>query len=223
MIPVHADVDPVPSATVGRRERGKTLKQTRIFGAAADLFEEHGYAAVTTQQIADRADVSIGTLFRYAATKAELLLMVYNEVFAAAVAEGEAVSATLDEPIERVLALVTPVLEAGHVASENTVAYQRDLLFGPADEQFRSKGLAIVLRLETLIARGLDPALRSDADLTDSPAMAAARAVFAVVHMEIAHPVGAPRPAATPSDSLREQVALIVTGYLTRHPSGPHN
>jgi AcrR family transcriptional regulator len=44
--------------------------------AARELFAERGVSGVTTQQIADRADVAIGTLYRYAATKAELLIMV---------------------------------------------------------------------------------------------------------------------------------------------------
>ncbi|WP_181762934.1 TetR/AcrR family transcriptional regulator [Rhodococcus spelaei] len=221
MIPVHPDVESNAEAALGRRERGKTQKQARIFRAAADLFDERGYGAVTTQQIADRADVSIGTLFRYASTKAELLLMVYNEAFAAAVAEGEAAARFVDDPVDRVIALVTPVLEVGRVASENTVAYQRDLLFGPADEPFRSKGLAIVVRLESLIAGGLDR--HADTDVTHSPAMAAARAVFAAVHMEIAHPLASVPASSSPSDSFLEQVALIVTGYLTRHPSGPNS
>jgi len=46
--------------------------------AAAELFAEHGVDEVTTQQIADRADVGAGTLFLYAKHKAELLLLVQN-------------------------------------------------------------------------------------------------------------------------------------------------
>jgi len=36
--------------------------------AARELFAQRGVSGVTTQQIADRADVAIGTLYRYAAT-----------------------------------------------------------------------------------------------------------------------------------------------------------
>ncbi|PPF45585.1 hypothetical protein C5B85_07500 [Pseudoclavibacter sp. AY1F1] len=46
--------------------------------AAKALFTHHGISGVTTQQVADEADVAIGTLFLYAATKAELLIMVQN-------------------------------------------------------------------------------------------------------------------------------------------------
>ena len=72
----------------GRRERAGEDKRERIMTAARELFAEHGVSAVTTRQIADRADVAIGTLYRYASTKAELLIMVQNEKFAAAIDEA---------------------------------------------------------------------------------------------------------------------------------------
>jgi AcrR family transcriptional regulator len=62
---------------VGHRERARQDKRERIMAAARELFAERGVSGVTTQQIADRADVAIGTLYRYAATKAESLIMVH--------------------------------------------------------------------------------------------------------------------------------------------------
>ena len=73
---------------IGRRERAKQDKRERIMAAARELLAQHGGSGVTTQQIADRADVAIGTLYLYASTKAELLIMVQNENFAAAIDEG---------------------------------------------------------------------------------------------------------------------------------------
>lgn len=64
-------------------------KKERIFAAAQQLFEDRGFSSVTTQEIAAAADVATGTLFRYAANKSELLLMVYNAKFREAMAEGE--------------------------------------------------------------------------------------------------------------------------------------
>lgn len=69
---------------IGRRERAKQAKRERITTAARELFAEHGVSGVTTQQITHRADVANGTLYLYASTKAELLIMVQNEKFAAA-------------------------------------------------------------------------------------------------------------------------------------------
>lgn len=55
---------------IGRRERARQDKRERIMAAARELFAGHGVSGVTTQQIADRADVAIGTLYLYASTKA---------------------------------------------------------------------------------------------------------------------------------------------------------
>ena len=66
------DAQELASAPVrSLRERKKTAKQTRILDAAARLFAEKGYAAVTTSEIAAAADVGVGTLFRSAGSKAE--------------------------------------------------------------------------------------------------------------------------------------------------------
>ena len=94
-----------------RRDRNMDAKRARIFAAAHDLLQTHGYAGMTTQQVSDRADVAAGTLFRYAATKADLLLMVYNERFREAITEGRRAAAGLSDPIEAVFALVMPVLK----------------------------------------------------------------------------------------------------------------
>jgi AcrR family transcriptional regulator len=65
--------------TAGLRERQKTERRRRIEAAARDVFREKGYDAATTREIAARAEVSIGTLFAYAADKRELLTMVYRD------------------------------------------------------------------------------------------------------------------------------------------------
>lgn len=69
---------PRASQPAGRRERNKQLKLDRITAAAHELFAERGIDEVTTQQIADKADIGTGTLFLYAKTKGELLLLVQN-------------------------------------------------------------------------------------------------------------------------------------------------
>ena len=58
----------------GRRERKKRQTNEAIQVAARRLFASQGYAATTVQQIADEADVSERTLFRYFESKEDLLL-----------------------------------------------------------------------------------------------------------------------------------------------------
>lgn len=69
----------VPKETLSVRERGKQRRRIRIKETARTVFLELGYESATTREIADRADVSQGTLFAYAPTKAELLLMIIND------------------------------------------------------------------------------------------------------------------------------------------------
>jgi len=66
-------------AKLGLRERGKLEKRRRIKQAARDVFLEKGYDAATTREIAERADVAIGTLFVYAKDKRDLLMMIIND------------------------------------------------------------------------------------------------------------------------------------------------
>ena len=68
-------VDRDASAT-GRRERNRQDKRERIRDAAEDLFNECGYDAATTRDIAHRAGVSLGTLFNYADDKRDLIFLI---------------------------------------------------------------------------------------------------------------------------------------------------
>ncbi|SCG02877.1 transcriptional regulator, TetR family [Streptomyces sp. MnatMP-M27] len=60
-----------------RQARAELTKQ-RILTAAAHVFAEYGYAAGTTNRIAERARISIGSLYQYYPNKdailAELLI-----------------------------------------------------------------------------------------------------------------------------------------------------
>jgi AcrR family transcriptional regulator len=68
--------------------------------ATRELFALHGVGGVITQQIADHADIAIGTLYLYAATKAELLIMVQNQKFATAIDAGFAATAEVRGTLE---------------------------------------------------------------------------------------------------------------------------
>jgi AcrR family transcriptional regulator len=69
----------MPKAALSRREQNKAEKRGRIIAAARALFAHKGFAATTTQQIADAAGVGAGTLFLYAKTKDDLLILVFRQ------------------------------------------------------------------------------------------------------------------------------------------------
>lgn len=60
--------------TMGLRERKKAKTRAEIQKQALRLFRRHGYAATTVEQIAEAAEVSPSTFFRYFPTKEDVVL-----------------------------------------------------------------------------------------------------------------------------------------------------
>ena len=207
------------SRSGGRRERNMADKQRRIFTAAAALFDKRGFEAVTTQEISDRADVAAGTVFRYAASKAELLLMVYNEEFRKAVEVGRQAAAAVSSPVGAAVALVDPVVAFGLAHPQNSLAYQRELLFGSPGQVYRTEGIGLVCAFEGAIAERLvetatTQAPGADADALRPGATRAARSVFAALSMLMAQPATGVRWGRDGVAELHEQITQIVLGYL---------
>lgn len=71
-------LEPAPNGE-GRRERNKREKRDRIVATTRRLFQQQGYANTTVQQIAKGADVAAGTLFLYAKSKEDLLVLVFAD------------------------------------------------------------------------------------------------------------------------------------------------
>jgi AcrR family transcriptional regulator len=59
---------------VGLREKKAQKVRQAIFDAMLTLTERHGYEAATLEQVADRAEVGISTVYRYFANKDAILL-----------------------------------------------------------------------------------------------------------------------------------------------------
>lgn len=68
-----------PLASLGLRERKKRIRLQRILTAARALFMDKGFVATTIQDIAAAADVGLGTLYLYARSKEDLLVLVFKD------------------------------------------------------------------------------------------------------------------------------------------------
>lgn len=205
----------------GRRERNKEEKQTRIFDAAERLFDELGFANVTTQRIADEADVAAGTVFRYAATKAELLMMVSNERSRERIRAGVEADDPTAPATARILSLITPLVLAGRDNDENTLAYQRELLFGDQGERYREEGLALFGELRERMGALLSDSWERARTVAAAPEAAApdpaaaARALSAALHIAIADAAAHGRPTSELLTDLAADFEVIVRGYET--------
>lgn len=72
--------------TVGLRERKKIAAMRRIQRVAIEQFEDHGFAQVTIEHIAEEAEVSPSTVYRYFGTKEDLVIRdEYDELVLGAV------------------------------------------------------------------------------------------------------------------------------------------
>lgn len=196
----------------GRRERAKVDKHRRILDAARSLFADDGVTGVTTQQIADRADVAIGTLYLYASTKAELLIMVQNEKFADAIDDGLAAAASAEQNgstlTECVLALVTPVVACIREHRENGRTYLHELAFGDPAEPHRAQGLTLAWRLEA----GLAELLARDAQIGVDDAATLARVITAIIHVTTTASVFL----GDPTDAILGHIERQITAVLAR-------
>ncbi|QIJ64433.1 TetR family transcriptional regulator [Streptomyces sp. JB150] len=68
------DTSPADRPRTGLRERKKIKTREAIRSATYELIREQGYDATTIDQIADRAEVSPSTVFRYFPTKEDIVL-----------------------------------------------------------------------------------------------------------------------------------------------------
>jgi AcrR family transcriptional regulator len=98
--PQAAGTRPPPASQQARRER--------ILDAAVELAAEGGYEAVQMREVAERADVALGTVYRYFPSKVHLLVTAMGRTFQT-LQESERVNAGGGDPEERVYRVVAAV------------------------------------------------------------------------------------------------------------------
>ncbi len=207
------------SASPGRRERAKEEKRRRILTAARELFAEYGVSGVTTQQIADRADVAVGTLFLYASTKAELLIMVQNEKFAAAIDAGAAAASAAGRRgagvEEQVVDLMRPVVHCIREQVENGRTYLHELVFGDPTEPHRREGLILSQRL----AAGFAGAITRGGVILPANADTLARVISAIIHLSTTARIYDDRALGEVIDDVSAQIHAVLPGVGVLPPS----
>lgn len=194
------------SQPVGRRERNKQDKLGRIIAAAGELFARHGVDEVTTQQIADKADIGTGTLFLYAKTKGELLLLVQNVHYAEALERGRADAESVPGVLDAVLAIVRPIVECNRAQIDNGRTYLREMVFGDPQEPRHGEALAIVVQTEQAIAS----VLRRDERLGPDDAATLAHIVSAVMFLSMAASVNIASSVEQIVQDIRGQLGVLL-------------
>lgn len=83
---------------LGVRQSRKLATRERVLAAARDLFEEVGYDDATIRMVAQRAEVSVGSVFTTFSGKAEILSQVMDDRLAGLYAELDQVIPHLRGP-----------------------------------------------------------------------------------------------------------------------------
>lgn len=88
------------------RERQKADRERRILSAAVQKFRADGYKRARIEDLADAADVSVGTVYNYYGTKGDILIAAVAMEVEEVLAEGQSlVDHPPSDPRDAVLAL----------------------------------------------------------------------------------------------------------------------
>ena len=90
-------------ATATPRQRRKDARPQELLEAALALFVEKGFAATRSEEVAARAGVAKGTLYRYYPSKDELFKAMVRENLSVHIAESAAQAAQYQGPIAELL------------------------------------------------------------------------------------------------------------------------
>lgn len=190
----------------GRRERSKQAKLARIIAAAERLFAERGVDDVTTQEIAEAADIGAGTLFLYARSKGELLLMVQNSLYDSALAAGIDAAQRETGATDAIVAIAAPIVRCNRTHVQNGRTYLREMVFGDAGEPHHARALEIVGATEAAFAASLTRTIDMPADR----AATLAHVVSAAMLLAMTSPGREAASTAAVIDDLRSLVDAIL-------------
>lgn len=168
------------AAPLGLRERKKQKTLERIRREAYRLFAENGYEATTVDQIADAAEISPSTFFRYFPTKEDVVVQdEYDPALADAIRARPA-----DEPMVDALlnALKGPLGQMLEQDREELLLRTRIMFSDPA---IRARSVAEQQRSEDAIAAII--AERTGRDAADLEVKCAAAAIIAVFTTLVRH------------------------------------
>jgi len=180
-----------------------------IIEAAAQVFERHGYAAGTTNHIAERAGVSIGSIYQYFPNKDAILVALVRRHLA----EGTAAlwphveHLRAGEPIDEVLADVVDAMVSLHA----TAPRLHQVLFEetPLPASLRSELDATEDALVEVLANFLQAA----PDITTADPHLVARIVVSSIE-SLTHRLVLRPPKGATTDLIIGEVTTLIRTYL---------
>jgi AcrR family transcriptional regulator len=166
------------------RQARATQTVASIVEAAAQILEKGGLAAFTTNAVAERAGVSIGTLYQYFGDKNALVVALARREMDAALAEvGRALQGEMDPSAEgRIRAMVRAIVHAFRGRQRARKAVIQAILSQEGGLALMSPVAAFIARIGETVGRGPNPLL---APLTHEQVFVVSRSLMGVVRAAV--------------------------------------
>lgn len=191
---------------MSQREQNKAEKLARITAAAQSLFSEKGISEVTTNQVAVKAGVATGTLFLYAKTKGELLLLAQNASYNAAHIAGIEKSSSIADVKRALIALLTPIVFCNREHVENGRTYLREVVFGEGLDQHRQSAMALMAGTEDQVAA----ILQAKGKIRLEASRSIAKNIMATLFLTLSSPLNVDATNETIVAEIEKQISLVL-------------
>ncbi|MEV0056747.1 TetR/AcrR family transcriptional regulator [Saccharopolyspora shandongensis] len=189
-----------------RQVRAELTRQ-RILAAAAHIFAEYGYAAGTTNRIAERARISIGSLYQYYPNKDAILAELLTRHL-----DGDEAVATLrrykdlPESLETVIRTFVRVVIENHLDDPQLLRIMMEQ--APRSDELLER----VTRQEQEIVDGLRDLFDRHAEVRVQDKDTAARLVASTVELTVHQLIAS--PGSIDTTRLENELVAMLTGYL---------
>ncbi|ADJ47726.1 TetR family transcriptional regulator [Amycolatopsis mediterranei S699] len=183
------------------------LTRQRILTAAAHVFADHGYSAGTTNRIAERAGISIGSLYQYFPNKdailAELLTRHLDDGTAAL---AKLLAGPLPGPIEEVFRVFVRLAVEAHLDDPHLLRMLREQAPRSNELIERLDGLKRTMVDHTRVL------LEGHPEVHVADTATAARLIFATVELAVHDLLAEPDP--TDARRLEDEMVAMLTRYV---------
>jgi AcrR family transcriptional regulator len=189
------------------RQRRSELTRQRILEAAARVFTEHGYAAGTTNRIAERAEMSIGSLYQYFPNKDAILVeLMTAHVHAGVATTRRHLAGGLPDALEDIVRLFVRATIDNHrdAPQLHRVLFEE----APRPQEF----LAMLHQSETSIVALAQSLLDHHPEVHIDDTHTAARLVVATIESLVHRLIAS--PTAIDITSFENEVTDMLTRYL---------
>jgi len=190
------------------RQLRSQVTVTAILDATARILLERGFAAVSTNAVAERAGVSVGSLYQYFPNKDALIAAVHarhGEQMKAVIQRAltQAMDATFDDALS---GLIEATVEAHRVDADLHRVLEQQL--GGQDQAMHEEYICVMEdRVVTMLARHRDEIAVPDLKLASYMLMNAAHGLI--------HAVVQQRPPGVSLKAATQEIVRMMKSYLT--------